>query len=106
MFSLPILRPRVAHDNAPTAQFHRAVFYPVGAGDAVYEPAAPVFPAMLPIVIISGHGILAGSAPNPNQATPQVYANKTAFLAGIGGPLAGQIFGQPLAVPETTNGSQ
>jgi hypothetical protein len=104
MTTLPQLRPRVPHDNAPY-QFHRAVFYPVGAGDAVYEPAPPIFPAMLPIVNISGNGILAGAAPNPNQL-PQVYANKTALVSGIGGVMAGQIFGQPLAVPETTNGSQ
>lgn len=105
MFNIPQLRPRVAHVSAPY-QFHRAVFYPVGAGDAVYEPAPPVFPAMLPIVNISGNGILAGHAPNPHQALPQVYANKASFLSGIGGVLAGQIFGQPLMVPETTNGSQ
>lgn len=101
---LTIGRQRVPHVSAPY-QFHRAVFYPVGAGDAVYEPAFPVVPAMLPIVNISGHGILAGSAPNPNQG-PQLYANKTAFTVGVGGPIAGQIFGQPLMVPETTNGSQ
>jgi hypothetical protein len=94
--------PHIAHE---LYQFHHAIFYPVGAGNAVYEPAPPIVPAMLPIVIISGHGILAGCAPSPTQP-PQVYANKTAFIAGIGGVLAGQIFGQPLQVPETTNGSQ
>lgn len=104
MFNIPFLRPRVPHISAP-AQYHRAVFYPVGAGDAVYEPAAPIFPAMLPIVNISGNGILAGRPPNPQQP-PQVFANKTAFLSGIGGVMAGQIFGQGLTVPETTNGSQ
>ncbi len=100
----PILRERVPHINAPY-QFHRAIFYPVGAGDAVYEPAPPVIPAMLPIVIISGRGILAGSAPNPYQG-PQVYAHKAVYVAGIGGLAAGQMFGQSLVVPETTNGSQ
>lgn len=101
----PFDRPRVAHISAPY-QFHRAIFYPVGAGDAVYEPASPVVAAMLPIVNISGRGIISGRAPNPNQASPQVFANKAAFMSGIGGLLAGQIFGQPLTVPDTTNGSQ
>lgn len=100
----PFLRPRVPHISAPY-QFHHAVFYPVGAGNVVYEPAPPVVAAMLPMVNISGNGILAGAPPNPNQP-PQVFANKTAFVSGIGGVLAGQIFGQGLTIPDTTNGSQ
>lgn len=91
--------------NSGLSNVHHAVFYPVGAGNAVYEPAYPIVPAMLPVVNISGNGILAGRAPNPNQP-PQVYANQASFVAGIGGVLAGQIFGQPLQIPETTNGSQ
>lgn len=98
------LRPRVPHISR-LYQYHSAPFYPVGAGDAVYEPALPVIPAMLPIVQLVGNGILHGNAPNPYQGS-QVYANQTGFVAGIGGVLAGQIFNQPLNVPETTNGSQ
>lgn len=102
--SHPLLRPRVGHLSAPY-QFHRAVLYPVGAGDAVYEPAPPVVAAMLPSVSLTGHGVYHGSAPNPNQG-PLLWANRTAWIAGIGGPLAGQIFGQPLVDPTDGNGSQ
>jgi hypothetical protein len=98
-----ILRPRVK--VTPATHYHRAPFYPVGAGDAVYEPAPPVVPAMLPIINFSGAGVLYAHTPNPIFG-PQWYAQQTAYVAGVGGPLAGQIFGQPLNVPETTNGSQ
>jgi hypothetical protein len=99
-----ILRPRV--QTSPVAQYHRAPFYPVGAEDAVYEPAAPVVPAMTAgMVNISGNGVLYAHTPTPIWG-PQVYANQTAYVAGVGGPLAGQFIGQPLNVPETTNGSQ
>lgn len=98
-----ILRPRVK--ASPITQYHRAPFYPVGAGNAVYEPAPPVVPAMIPIVNFSGAGVLFARAPNPIFG-PQMYSNQTAFVAGVGGALAGGIYGQPLNVPETTNGSQ
>ena len=97
------LRPRVT--ATPVTQFHRAPFYPVGAGDAVYEPAFPVVPAMLSPVSITGGGVFSGSSPNPYQG-PQVYVSQTALVGGVGGPLAGQFIQQPLNVPETTNGSQ
>lgn len=98
-----ILRPRVK--TGPVTQYHRAPFYPVGAEDAVYEPAPPVVARMTPAVNFSGAGVLYGHAPNPIQG-PQVYANQTTYISGIGGPLAGQLITQPLNVPETTNGSQ
>lgn len=104
MFNIPFLRPRVKN-NSGLSNVHHAIFYPVGAGNAVYEPAYPIVPAMLAVVNISGNGILAGAPPNPNQP-PQVYAAKTALISGIGGVMAGQIFGQPLQIPDTTNGSQ
>lgn len=104
MFNIPFFRPRVAL-NSGLSNVHHAIFYPVGAGNAVYEPAYPIVPAMLPIVVISGRGILAGAPPNPNQP-PQLYASKTAMVAGMGGVMAGQIYGQPLQIPDTTNGSQ
>jgi len=98
-----ILRPRVS--PTPTAQYHRAPFYPVGAEDAVYEPKYPVIPAILPPVLFYGAGILAGAAPSPFQL-PQVYANQTGTVAGVGGTQAGQIVSGPLNIPITTNGSQ
>jgi hypothetical protein len=73
--------------------------------NSVYEPAPPVIPAMLPIVNFSGNGVLYAHAPNPIFG-PQWVALQTAYVAGIGGPLAGQIVGQGLSIPETTNGSQ
>jgi hypothetical protein len=97
------LRPRVS--TAPTVQYHRAPFYPVGAGDAVYEPAFPVVPRIIPIVNFSGNGVLAGNAPNPIHG-PQVFAFQTGLVAGVGGSLAGQFITQPLNIPDTTNGSQ
>jgi hypothetical protein len=87
------------------AQYHPAVFYPVGSENQVYEPAAPVFPAMLPPVNLIGNAILSNHTPNPLQL-PQLYANQTAFVAGVAGPLAGQMVTGPLNIPETTNGSQ
>lgn len=97
------LRPRV--QASPGVTFHRAPFYPVGAGDAVYLPAPPVVPAMLPMVNFSGNGVLYAHSPNPIFG-PQVYSLQTSYVAGVGGPLAGGIYTQPLNVPETTNGSQ
>ncbi len=97
------LRPRV--QSSPVSQYHRAPFYPVGAEDAVFEPAYPVVPRMLAIVNFSGAGVLAGNAPNTIFG-PQVVAMQTGYVSGIGGPLAGQAVNQPLNVPITTNGSQ
>jgi hypothetical protein len=97
------LKPRVAAHA--TAQYYRAPFYPVGAGDAVYEPAYPAVARMTPAVNFSGAGVLYAHTPSPYQG-PQVYTNQTSYIAGIGGPLAGQFINQPLNVPETTNGSQ
>ncbi len=97
------LKPRVK--TTPVSQYSRAVFYPVGAEDAVYRPAYPVVPAMLPMVQLIGAGVYAGNAPSPIFG-PQVYALQTAYVAGVGGPLAGQTIHQPMNVPETTNGSQ
>ena len=98
-----ILRPRVK--TAPITQYHRAPFYPVGAGDAVYEPALPVVARASLLVNFSGNGVLYAHAPNPLFG-PQLYSLQTTYVAGIGGPLAGQLVGQGLTVPETTNGSQ
>lgn len=103
MWMPSFLRPRV--QASPGVQMHRAPFYPVGAMDVVYEPAPPVVPAMLPMVNFSGNGVLYPHSPNPIFG-PQVVALQTAFVAGVGGPLAGAIYHQPLNVPETTNGSQ
>jgi hypothetical protein len=104
MFTFPILRKR--HQATPgLATFHHGDVFLPGAGNAVYEPAPPVIAAVLPIVQLIGASIIAGRAPSPHQL-PQVYANQTALIAGIGGVLAGQIYGQPLNVPETTNGNQ
>jgi hypothetical protein len=91
--------------NSGLAQYHAAVFYPVGAENQVYEPGYPVVAAMLPPVGLIGNCVFAGAAPCPTQL-PQLYAAKTAFVAGIGGPTAGQIIGAPLNIPDTTNGSQ
>jgi hypothetical protein len=103
MWMPEILRPRVK--PSPAAQYHRAYYYPVGAENAVYEPAPPVVPAMLPIVNFSGNGCYYGHAPNPIFG-PQLRANQTHYVAGVGGVLAGQFINQPLNIPETTNGSQ
>jgi hypothetical protein len=98
-----ILRPRVK--VSPITQYHSAYFYPVGSGNAVYEPAPPVIPAMLPIVNFSGAGVLFPHSPNPVFG-PQMWANQTTYVAGVGGPLSGGMYTQPLNIPDTTNGSQ
>jgi hypothetical protein len=95
---------KAAH-NSGQAVYHAAVFYPVGAENQVYQPAPPVVPAMLPVVWYGANGITAGHAPSPIQL-PQLYAQQTGFIAGVGGPLSGQIVMGPLNIPETTNGSQ
>jgi hypothetical protein len=102
---LPKLFHRRVPDGSGMAQFHPAVYYPVGAENQVYEPAPPVFAAMLPVVFYAANGIPAGHAPIPTQLQ-QVYANQAAQISGVGGPLAGTIIGAPLNIPETTNGSQ
>ncbi len=98
-----LFRPRV--QTGPTAVYSKAVFYPVGAENSVYHPAPPVIPAMLPPVYLIGASQWSGNAPrtwSPNR----VNSNQAAYVAGVGGPLAGQIIHQPLNVQETTNGSQ
>ena len=97
------LRPRV--ESTPVTQHYRSPFYPVGAEDAVYEPRYPALPRMTSLVNLSGAGILYAHTPSPIQG-PQLYAAQTAYVSGIGGPLAGQFINQPLNVPDTTNGSQ
>jgi hypothetical protein len=104
MWMPSILRPRVK--ASPVTQFHRAYFYPVGAMNSVYEPAPPIHPAMLPMFVnFSGNGVLYAHAPNPIFG-PQLVALQANYVSGVGGPLAGQIVGQGLTIPETTNGSQ
>jgi len=103
MWTPPPLRARVPHITK-LYQYHTGDVFLPGAGNAVYEPAPPVFPAILPIVQLIGASILAGQLRVTQY--PQVYANQTGLVAGIGGVVAGQIVGQPLNVPETTNGSQ
>jgi hypothetical protein len=103
LFSFANLRKRF--NPTPTADYHRGDVFLPGAENAVYEPAYPIVPAMLPALSITGTGVFCGRAPNPQQL-PQVWANQTAFISGVGGPLSGGLYNQPLQVPETTNGSQ
>lgn len=88
-----------------TAQYHPAVFYPVGSENQVYEPAPPVFAAMLPVVWFTGAAIPAGHAPNL-ISRPMLYSNPTVQVAGVGGPAAGAIIGAPLNVFDSTDGEQ
>lgn len=103
MWLPPFMRPRVK--TASVAEYSRAYFYPVGAGNAVYHPAFPTVAAMLPIVNFSGNGVLYPHAPNMLFG-PMVYAHQTYTVSGIGGALAGTMAHQPLSIPDTTNGSQ
>jgi len=103
MWLFEFLKPKVR--TGPTAEYRRKVFYPVGAGNAAYHPAPPIVPAMIPMINFSGNGVLYPHSPNPIYG-PQVYAHPTYVVAGIGGPLAGQVIHQPLNVPETSQGGQ
>jgi hypothetical protein len=100
-----ILRPRVRHD-AQIADYHTAPFYPVGAGDVVYEPPYPIVPAMLPPVGLLGSAVYAGWGGFGALNGPPMWVNQTAFVAGIGGPVSGQFIGQPLNIPDTSAGHQ
>lgn len=98
-----IFHPRVkVHSQA---QYHPAVFYPVGALNMVYEPPAPQVARMTPVVWFTGNAIPSGNPPSPWQL-PQVYAPRAIFVAGVGGPLSGQIVTGPLNVPDSTDGTQ
>lgn len=77
---------------------HGDVFLP-GAGNVVFEPAFA-----LPVIYYVGHGIPAGSL-SPIQH-PQVYVTQVAKVAGIGGVQAGQMYTQPLNVPDVGNGGE
>lgn len=102
--TLPWNRPRVKHPETPTSQYHQGDIWSNGALSKVYEPAPPVFAAMLPVVNIIGHGIYAGQL--YVWQGPQVRVSQAAFVAGIGGVVGGTVIQQPLNVPETTNGTQ
>jgi len=96
--SNPYFRPRTT--TVPGLYRYHAgdVFFP-GAGNAVFEPAF-----QLPIIFYVGHGIPAGYL-SPIQK-PQLYVGQTARLAGIGGVQAGQMFTQPLNIPNSTDFGQ
>lgn len=107
-FLKPINRPRTA--TVPGLYHTHAgdIFLP-GAGNAVFEPLF-----QLPSIQLIGSAIYAGPVNQPGVTRryfqtiqpPQVFINKTAPIAGVGGVIAGQLIHQPLSVPDTSNGSE